>query len=206
MSFQLLPLSPKHLTQFKQDIQEAFQQGAVNEFGDMELEILPGSHIDRSLSAKGSIAYEAILDGEFVGGAVVLIDHETQHNHLDFLYVKNGVQSKGVGQSIWNAIEQLHPETKVWETCTPYFDKRNIHFYVNKCGFHIVEYYNKHHMDPNEKGVLPGFWKNGLFQSRNALCGYRKGCSGVSPHGVNVLRQGAVAAYMVSPRCLEFPI
>ncbi len=30
----------------------------------------------------------------------------------------------------------------VWETCTPYFEKRNIHFYVNKCKFHIVEFYN----------------------------------------------------------------
>lgn len=151
MNFELLPLNPKHLIQFKKDIQEAFQQGAVDGFGEMEEEILPESHIDRSLSAKGAIAYEAILDGEFVGGAVVLIDSKTQHNHLDFLYVKNGTHSKGVGQSIWNAIEKLHPETKVWETTTPYFERRNIHFYVNKCGFHIVEYFNKYHKDPNEK-------------------------------------------------------
>jgi len=133
MCFQLLPLKPKHLIQFKKDMHEAFQQGAVDGFGEMEMEILPESLIDRSLLAKGSIAYEAILDGEFVGGVVVLIDNETQHNHLDFLYVKKGTHSKGVGLSIWNAIEKLHPETRVWETCTPYFEKRNIHFYVNKC-------------------------------------------------------------------------
>ena len=42
--------------------------------------------------------------------------------------------------------------------------------------------------------VLPGFRKNGMFQSRNAQHGYRQGCSGVSPYCVNVLRQGAVAA------------
>ena len=78
MNFELLSLNPKHLIQFKKDMQEAFQQGAVDGFGEMEAEILPESHIDRSLSAKGSIAYEAILDGEFVGGAVVLIDSETQ--------------------------------------------------------------------------------------------------------------------------------
>ncbi len=40
---------------------------------------------------------------------------------------------------------------KVWETVTPYFEKRNIHFYVNRCGFHIVEFYNNHHPDPNEQ-------------------------------------------------------
>ena len=50
---------------------------------------------------------------------------------------------------IRDAIESLHPETKVWETCTPYFEKRNVHFYVNRCGFHIVEFYNKKHPDPN---------------------------------------------------------
>lgn len=33
---------------------------------------------------------------------------------------------------------------------TPYFEQRNIHFYVNRCGFHIVEFFNKFHPDPNE--------------------------------------------------------
>lgn len=38
----------------------------------------------------------------------------------------------------------------MWETVTPCFEKRNIHFYVNKCGFKITEYYNKYHPDPNQ--------------------------------------------------------
>lgn len=151
MSFQLLSLNPKHLIQFKKDMQEAFQQSAVDEFSDIDIEILPERDIDQSLSAKGAFAYEALLDGVLVGGAVVVIDTETKHNHLDFLYVKKGVHSKGVGLSIWNAIEALYPETKIWETHTPLFEKRNIHFYVNKCGFYIIEYFNKHHKDPNEK-------------------------------------------------------
>lgn len=46
-------------------------------------------------------------------------------------------------------MEKLHPEVKVWETVTPYFEKRNIHFYVNRCGFHIVEFFTPHHPDPN---------------------------------------------------------
>ena len=39
----------------------------------------------------------------------------------------------------------MHPEIRVWETVTPYFEKRNIHFYVNRLGFHIVEFWNKYH-------------------------------------------------------------
>ncbi len=68
---------------------------------------------------------------------------------LAFLYVKVGVQSKGIGQAIWRAIETMHPEIEVWETCTPYFDRRNIHFYINRCGFHAIEFFNEHHPDPN---------------------------------------------------------
>ena len=150
MNFELIPLRDCNLMDFKKDMQAAFQQGAIDGFEEMEQEILPESHIDRSLSTKGSIAYEAVADGEMVGGAIVVIDEETQHNHLDFLYVKNGVHSKGIGQAIWNSIEKLHPETKVWETCTPYFEKRNIHFYINRCGFSAVEFFNKSHPDPNE--------------------------------------------------------
>ena len=39
---------------------------------------------------------------------------------------------------------------RVWETHTPYFEKRNIHFYVNKCGFHIVEFFHPGHPEPHE--------------------------------------------------------
>ena len=49
----------------------------------------------------------------------------------------------------WEEIEKKYPDTKVWETHTPYFEKRNIHFYVNKCGFKIVEFYNPHHPEPD---------------------------------------------------------
>ena len=40
--------------------------------------------------------------------------------------------------------------TKIWETVTPYFEKRNIHFYVNRCGFKIVEFWNQNHPDTHK--------------------------------------------------------
>ncbi|MBZ7978138.1 hypothetical protein AVBRAN12654_05010 [Campylobacter sp. RM12654] len=39
-------------------------------------------------------------------------------------------------------VEKTFPKTKVWTTTTPYFEIRNIHFYVNKCGFKIVKLSN----------------------------------------------------------------
>lgn len=164
MDFKLIPLRESNKIKFKKDMQEAFQKGA--EEGDYigEEEILPESHIDRSLESKGAIAYEAIVNGEIVGGAIVCIDEETQSNHLDFLYVKYGNQSKGIGKKICNAIEEYHPDTRIWNTCTPYFEKRNIHFYVNQCGFHVVEFYNKFHPDPNESNDGEDECFDGMFR------------------------------------------
>ena len=147
MNFKLVPVCEDDISTYIKDMQEAFQMGAGKEFNALNEEILPEEDINQSLAEKGSIAYKAVVDDEMVGGAIVVIDESTQHNHLNFLYVKNGVQSKGVGQEIWKAIEKLHPDTKVWETVTPYSEKRNIHFYINRCGFAAVEFFNPHHED-----------------------------------------------------------
>ena len=146
------PVRKDELALDKKDMQDAFQHGAEAVLGKTDLQILPESDIDRSLHTKGAIAYAAVSGKEILGGAIVVIDRQTQHNHLDFLYVKTGVQSKGIGQAIWAEIERLHPETEIWETCTPYFDKRNLHFYINRCGFHAVEFFNPLHPDSHETG------------------------------------------------------
>lgn len=156
MNFQLLPLTNKDMMQFKRDMQEAFQKGAAEEFDVSDIEILPEKDIDESLSKKGAAAYKAVIDGEMLGGAIVVIDTATHHNHLDFLYVKHGTQGKGTGQKIWNEIERLYPDTKIWETCTPYFEKRNLHFYINRLGFHAVEFFNPHHKNKNIPDDMKG--------------------------------------------------
>ena len=66
------------------------------------------------------------------------------------LFISPKAHSKGIGYAAWCAVERMHPEVKVWETVTPYFETRNIHFYVNRCGFRIVEFFCSHHPDPNE--------------------------------------------------------
>lgn len=101
MTFQLVCIEPKELTQYKSDMQEAFQKGFEDAFGKTDAVILPEKDIDQSLNAEGSAVYKAVVDGEMVGGAVVIINESTQHNHLDLLFVKNGVQSKGIGKKIW---------------------------------------------------------------------------------------------------------
>ena len=151
---QLIRLVEERTIAFKEEMQEAFQHGfqAYNkddgEEESNQWQVLPDRDFYQSLRAKGAEAYEAVdADGQRVGGAIIsILDTEGE---LAFLYVKVGVQSRGIGQAIWKAIETMHPEVELWETCTPYFDRRNIHFYINRCGFHAVEFFNEHHPDPN---------------------------------------------------------
>ena len=151
----LLPLTNDDREQFILDNQWAFKYGAMMEFGERDDhinddgEIISRETIERCLDEKDNEVYRIMLDGEKVGGVILKIDKETQHNHLEILFVSPEAHSKGIGQGAWALVEALHPETKVWETCTPYFEKRNIHFYVNKCGFHIVEFFNEFNVDPH---------------------------------------------------------
>ena len=43
------------------------------------------------------------------------------------LFVSPRMHSKGVGFAAWCAVERMHPEVTLWETVTPYFERRNIH-------------------------------------------------------------------------------
>ena len=153
----LIPLQKEDRNQFILDNQEAFRFGALEEFGIQDEhyeepgEIISQQTIEASIDAKGAEAYRIMQDGKPVGGLVLQIDNETRRNHLDLLFVHPLAHGKGIGFAAWQAVEALHPETRVWETCTPYFEKRNLHFYINKCGFHAVELFGHHHPDPREE-------------------------------------------------------
>lgn len=146
MNYKMIRLKKEDIKEFKQLAQDSFQKGYEDEFGIYDKMILPEGDIDESLYAEGAVSYAVKENGEMPAGAIVNIDPETEHNHLDILFVKSGVQSRGIGMYIWNEIERLYPDTKVWETFTPYYDKRNIHFYVNKCRFTIAEFFHPKHL------------------------------------------------------------
>ena len=143
----LVPLTDDDRDQFILDNQWAFKYGAMLEFGerdnhiDNDGEIISRKTIEGCIDDPKSETYRIVLDGKKVGGVILKIDNETNRNELEILFVLPEEHTKGIGFGAWQAVEALHPETKVWETCTPYFEKRNIHFYVNKCGFRIDEFW-----------------------------------------------------------------
>lgn len=147
---------------FVNDMKEAFRDGSIKGMGKDE-DVLPEEDIYDSLNTEGAKGYVVIKEGEIVGGAIVVINDITNINYLDFLYVKVGHQGKHIGQYIWREIEKRYPDTVVWKTCTPYFDKRNIHFYINCCGFSAVEFFDRFHPDNNKPAIEEDDCFDGMF-------------------------------------------
>ncbi len=176
VSITLAPLMPDEREQFIQDNQEAFNYGALEAFGfrgdhfEEESEIISRKTIEASID--GGEAYRIMQDGRAAGGLVVKV--KGNRGELELLFISPGAQSRGIGYAAWCAVEKLHPEVKVWETVTPYFEKRNIHFYVNRCGFHIVEFYNSHHPDPDDPDTgkeREDSFPDGMFRLEKRKCG-----------------------------------
>lgn len=156
----LSPVAKEELPIFKEELQEAFMKGLQESFPEhddpTEMGPIPSEEdIQHSLYAPDSVIYHILLNGQKIGGVVLKINTETHRNEVEFLYTRANAHGQGIGTKAWQAIEAAYPETKVWELHTPYFEKRNIHFYVNKCGFHIVEFYNKFNPDPHMSDKSP---------------------------------------------------
>ena len=174
---QLIPLESSDREQFIKDNQEAFNYGALEEFGqrddhfEEDGEIISYDTISRAIDE--GTAFRIMQDNKPVGGVVIRMEYD--HGELELLFVSSAVHSKGIGYATWCEIEAMHPEITVWETVTPYFEKRNIHFYVNRCGFHIVEFYNKYHPDPNdpegEQMDLDDQFPDGMFRFEKVMKG-----------------------------------
>ena len=160
----LTPLTVDDREQFILDNKEAFRYGALEEFGrrddhfEEDGEIISRKTIEKSID--GGEAYRIMCQGDKVGGVVIKTDGDK--GELELLFVTPKSHGKGIGYAAWCAIEQLHPEVRVWETVTPYFETRNIHFYVNRCGFNIVEFYCSHHPDPHDPEI--GEENGGMFR------------------------------------------
>ncbi len=152
---ELVKLREEDREQFIVDNQEAFNYGALEEFGrrddhfEEDGQIISRATIEQSIDS--GEAYRIVCDHQNVGGVILKVEGE--RGNLEILFVSPRVHSNGIGYAAWCKVEKLYPKVKVWETVTPYFEKRNIHFYVNRCGFHIVEFYNSHHPDPNDPEI-----------------------------------------------------
>jgi hypothetical protein len=88
--------------------------------------------------AEGVDAYIIVVDCKESGIAVVKGNLAEQSYSLELFSISTQHHSQGIGVRVWNELEKLYPDAKMWETTTPTFAIKNVNFYVNKCKFHIV--------------------------------------------------------------------
>lgn len=142
------PVTPEDLPQFIKDLQGAFALAVEEKFGASD-PIPASEEVEESFHAPNTETYHLLLHGQRVGGVVLTIHPDRRRGSLDLFFIHPARHSRGLGLAAWQAIEARYPDVILWETVTPYFEERNIHFYVNKCGFHIVEFFHAGHRDPN---------------------------------------------------------
>lgn len=144
-------LDEQEYATFRNDVKQIFSIAIIEEFGELQEEgdIIPDEDINLSLYNPQCEVFFVYYNDEKVGGVAIKEDKDKQCNWLYLFYIYPEYHSKGIGLQIWQAIEKRYHETMIWKLITPYFEKRNIHFYVNKCGFKIIEFFNKHHQNHN---------------------------------------------------------
>ena len=95
----LVPLTPSEREQFILDNQEAFNYGALEEFGlrddhfEEDGQIISRETIEQSIDS--GEAYRIMQDGLSVGG--VIIKTTGERGDLEILFVSPKVHSKGIG-------------------------------------------------------------------------------------------------------------
>lgn len=159
-------VAPEELPRFIRKLQEAFSLAVREKFGGNDV-VPADDDIRKTVGKAGTETCHIVLDEQRVGGAVLAIDEKTRCNVLELFFISPEHHSRGIGHAAWIAIEAAYPDTRVWRTITPYFEERNIHFYVNKCGFRIVKFFNPHHIDPDlphDDTHQPGTEKYFLFE------------------------------------------
>lgn len=159
MQLELRPLDEGNLDDFAKEMQDAFQLAVEEGLENDDSPILPRKDIDAAIVRPDACALEAVVGDERVGGAVLFLDKEDHEHECALLYVKKGVHNRGVGTLLWEAIERSYPDAVAWRLCTPYFETRNIYFYLRKCGFHIVDLFE------DGQGVQRGVQESSLMFS-----------------------------------------
>lgn len=157
MKIELQELKNNDIESFIIDNQEAFNYGALVEFGvrdehfESDGQIISRDTILKSLNSPNARAFRVFCDNKKVGGVVLRI-HKNNHNELDLFFISPKMHGLGIGTAAWNLIEKKFSNTISWITHTPYFEKRNIHFYINKLGFVITDFYCELNKDPHFNG------------------------------------------------------
>ncbi|GIP24651.1 GNAT family N-acetyltransferase [Paenibacillus sp. J22TS3] len=80
--------------------------------------------------------FKVLLDGEIIGGVLILIESSEAHN-LGRIFIDPNFQNQGIGMRVIEEIEGIYSGCKKWWLDTPSWSVKNHHFYT-KCGYSKV--------------------------------------------------------------------
>lgn len=101
-----------------------------------------GSFLRENGLNSGADSYCIHVDGALAGAVIVFQNPQKQENFLGCIFLSPTLRGKGLGKAVWDGVEKMYPDTKVWRTETPLCSRRNLNFYINKLGFmayHITD-------------------------------------------------------------------
>lgn len=132
-------MNPSNFDEAKRMMEKSFA-ASMHDFPDKfganhDPEELPS--LDGTLEKSEETPLVFYQEDTMVGGAVLTINDDN-NNILSLLFIDSNLLDRGIGYRAWLEIEKRYPQTKTWTTITPPCVMRNVYFYVNKCGFHII--------------------------------------------------------------------
>ncbi|WP_158005740.1 GNAT family N-acetyltransferase [Tardiphaga robiniae] len=92
----------------------------------------------RDFFGDNGVVFKILVGQDIIGGIFIRFDRAERRGVVELFGLSAAYHGKGFGQRIWRKIEQIYQDVRVWELQSPTFALRNVAFYVNKCGFHIV--------------------------------------------------------------------
>ena len=150
MKIQLRKLQRHEAELFRQEMKNSFEQGVLDRFGDLAAAPIPsGDEVDEALKDPAFDIFIITADDLPAGGTIIKKEAGGKYS-LDLLFIFKNFLNQHIGTAAWQAIEKNYPDAVLWETYTPYFERRNIHFYLHKCGFRIVEFFSEFHREEHD--------------------------------------------------------
>ena len=140
MNIEFLPLSEVDIEALTPIMTRAFDHDAMVNTG-VEHAGPPGYDDGSFLQTWGlhpeATAFRIMVNGQLAGAVILWIRHDHE-NRLGCIFLEPDLCGLGLGTRIWQRIEALYPQTRIWRTDTVLTWRSNLAYYVNKCGFHVV--------------------------------------------------------------------
>lgn len=141
------PLTESHIAPLSAIMTRAFDDDA-RRYRGCEHDGPPG-YDDGSFLRKWGLeadskSYALYAEGQLVGGIILFLHPNGREGTLGCLFIDSIHHGKGFGREAWFKTELMFPHIHIWHTETPALSFRNHCFYINTCGFHVVEISDPH--------------------------------------------------------------